>query len=85
MVNLELYKIFVTVAKFQNITKASEKLNISQPVVSTHIKNLENILGVNLFNRTNKGLELTKIRNGFIPKYKRCNYSFRKYTFKLYY
>lgn len=38
MVNLELYKIYVTVAKEQNITRASEKLNISQPAVTKHIK-----------------------------------------------
>lgn len=61
MVNLELYKIFVKVAQEENITRASELLNISQPVVTTHIKNLENILGVKLFNRTNKGLMLTEI------------------------
>ena len=47
MVNLELYKIYVTVAKEQNITRASEKLNISQPAVTKHIKNLENILETN--------------------------------------
>lgn len=44
MINLELYKIFVIVAQELNITKASEKLNISQPAVTKHIKNLENIL-----------------------------------------
>ena len=44
MVNLELYKIFVVVANELNITKASEKLNISQPAVTKHIKNLENIM-----------------------------------------
>ena len=41
MINLELYKIFVIVAKEKNITRASEKLNISQPAVTKHIKNLE--------------------------------------------
>lgn len=62
MVNLELYKIYVTVAKEQNITRASEKLNISQPAVTKHIKNLENILQVTLFKRNNKGLTLTEMR-----------------------
>lgn len=59
MINLELYKIFVVVAKEQNITKASEILNISQPAVTKHIKNLENQLNMKLFMRTNKGLVLT--------------------------
>ena len=59
MINLELYKIFVFVAKEENITKASEKLNISQPAVTKHIKNLEEQLGVNLFKRNKYGMELT--------------------------
>lgn len=60
MINLELYKIFVFVAKEENITKASEKLNISQPAVTKHIKNLEEQLGVSLFKRNKYGMELTK-------------------------
>lgn len=59
MVNLELYKIFVLVAKEGNITRASELMNISQPAVTKHIKNLENELNVILFNRNN-GMKLTK-------------------------
>ena len=61
MVNLELYKIFVIVANELNVTKASEKLNISQPAVTKHIKNLENIIGITLFKRSNKGLMLTEV------------------------
>lgn len=60
MINLELYKIFVFVAKEGNITKASEKLNISQPAVTKHIKNLEEQLGSTLFKRNKYGMELTK-------------------------
>lgn len=59
MINLELYKIFIFVAKEENITKASEKLNISQPAVTKHIKNLEEQLGVTLFKRNKYGMELT--------------------------
>ena len=60
MINLELYKIFVFVAKEENITKASEKLNISQPAVTKHIKNLEEQLGVSFFKRNKYGMELTE-------------------------
>lgn len=60
MVNLELYKIFVTVAKEENITKASEKLNLTQPAVTKHMKNLESILETKLFIRNNHGIKLTK-------------------------
>lgn len=61
MINIELYRIFYTVAIAQNITKASEMLNISQPAVTKHIKNLEDALGVILFIRTRKGVVLTPI------------------------
>lgn len=60
MINLELYRIFYTVAECKNITKASQKLNISQPAVTKHIKNLEDILGEVLFIRTKKGVVLNE-------------------------
>ncbi len=59
MANLELYKIFCEVAKEGKLTKASEKLNISQPAITKHIHNLENELNTTLFIR-NKGMILTK-------------------------
>ena len=60
MINLELYKIFVIVGNELNITKASEKLNISQPAITKHIKNLEKILGITLFKRNSRGLTFTE-------------------------
>lgn len=60
MVNLELYKVFYTVAKCGSLTKAAEELYISQPAVSQAIKQLETQLGGQLFNRTHKGMELTE-------------------------
>ena len=59
MIDFELYRIFVAVAKEENITKASEKLNISQPAVTKQIKNLEKQLALKLFDRKSKGLSLT--------------------------
>ena len=58
--NLELYKIFISVANNKNITRASEELNISQPAISKSIKNLEEYLGGKLFTRTRRGVILTK-------------------------
>lgn len=60
MINLELYRIFYVVAKEKNITKASKILNISQPAVTKHIKNLEYELGEELFIRTKKGVILNE-------------------------
>ena len=59
MVNLELYKVFYTVAKCGSLTKAAEELYITQPAVSQAIKQLENQLGMSLFNRMHKGVELS--------------------------
>lgn len=59
MVNLELYRVFYTVAKCGSLTKAAEELYISQPAVSQSIKQLENQLGTVLFNRTHRGMELS--------------------------
>ena len=59
-INLDLYKIFYTVAKNKNITKASKELLISQPAISKSIKNLEQQLGGNLFVRTKRGVKLTE-------------------------
>lgn len=60
MVNLELYRVFYTVAKCGSLTKAAEELYISQPAVSQAIKQLENQLGGQLFVRTHKGMELSE-------------------------
>lgn len=60
MVNLELYKVFYTVAKCGSLTKAAEELYISQPAVSQAIKQLESQLGGKLFNRTHRGMQLSE-------------------------
>ena len=58
-IDLELYRVFFTVAKHKHMTKASEELHISQPAISQSIKKLEDQLGGTLFLRSNKGMELT--------------------------
>jgi DNA-binding transcriptional LysR family regulator len=57
--NLELYRTFYTVAQTGSITKAAELLFITQPSVSYAIKQLEDQLGLPLFIRKPKGVELT--------------------------
>lgn len=59
-INLEVYRIFYTVAKSQSFTLAAEKLCISQPAVSQAIKGLETSLKSKLFIRTPKGVKLTR-------------------------
>ena len=59
-IDLELYRVFYTVAKNKHMTKASRELHISQPAISQSIKKLEEQLGGTLFLRSNKGMELTE-------------------------
>lgn len=59
MANTNLFKIFIEVANQGSITKASEKLYISQPAITKAIKQLESDLGGILFERKNRGVELT--------------------------
>jgi len=58
-VNLELYRIFCEVAKAGNVTKAAEKLFVSQSAVSQAIKQLEDKLEGKLFDRNARGVQLT--------------------------
>lgn len=54
------FLIFKEVAETKNITLASKRLHMSQPSISIQIQNLENEYGVKFFERTNKGVTLTK-------------------------
>ncbi len=52
-------KTFITVAREGSLTRASSSLYLSQPAVSAHIKTMEDTLGLALFERTPRGMQLT--------------------------
>lgn len=56
---LNALKYFYYVANFSSVTEASKKLYVTQSAVSKQIKNLEQQLGFELFERINKRLILT--------------------------
>ena len=58
--NFNLYKVFCVVAETESFSKASNILYLTESTISSHITKLENILGVKLFYRENKGTNLTK-------------------------
>ncbi|KIL41016.1 LysR family transcriptional regulator [Gordoniibacillus kamchatkensis] len=60
MANLELYRAFYWTAREQSLSRAAERLFITQPSVSHAIKQLENELAVTLFHRGAKGVRLTE-------------------------
>ncbi len=53
-------KVFVAVCELNSITKAAEKLYITQPAVSCAIKELEDYYGIKLFDRISKRVYLTE-------------------------
>lgn len=58
---MELYQLrgFVAVAELSHLTRAAERLHVSQPALSAQIKALEEDLGLELFERSSSGMSLT--------------------------
>lgn len=53
------YQTFLAVSETLSFTAAAQKLGLTQPAVSTHIRSLEEELGVTLINRDKRALNLT--------------------------
>lgn len=56
----QAFEVFVKVVEERNFSKAAKQLHMSQPAVSQYIRSLENELGVQLLERTNKYVRLNK-------------------------
>jgi DNA-binding transcriptional LysR family regulator len=56
---LQQLKYVVEIARCGSITKATSQLFISQPSLSNAIMELENEIGITIFNRTNKGIKVS--------------------------
>jgi DNA-binding transcriptional LysR family regulator len=52
-------RAFVTVADEGNLTRAAERLHLTQPAVTLQLKSLQKNLGIQLFTRTASGMVLT--------------------------
>lgn len=64
-------EVFLSVAKHLNYTRAGEEVNLSQPSVSVRIRQLENELGVKLFEQLGKKVALTEAGRLLIPHARR--------------
>ncbi len=58
--DLHQLRTFVAVAQERHLTRAADRLHISQPTASAHIRSLEESLQVTLFARRSSGVELTR-------------------------
>lgn len=64
--NIEYLRYFVKLAELQHYTKAARQLCIAQPSLSHAIKQLENQLGVPLFEKNGRNTMLTQFGEEFL-------------------
>lgn len=66
--NLKQYKAFLAVARYKSFSEAAEKTQISQPTLSRLVKQLEDEMEVELFDRYHRPLQLTSVGDFFYKK-----------------
>lgn len=65
--NLEMLDEFCLIAQFGNLSEAAKELHITQPVLSRHLKALEDEVGVALLDRSTTPMKLTGAGEAFLP------------------
>ena len=73
-IDLRLLRAAVVVAAELHITRASERLGITQPALTKQLKELEDRLGIVLFDRDTQNVSLTDAGRAFIPEAERSLY-----------
>ncbi|QRM35759.1 LysR family transcriptional regulator [Microvirga sp. VF16] len=69
--DLRQIRAFITVAQLGSFTRAAGLLNLSQPALTVQIRNLEDALGVRLFDRNTRTISLTRMGRELIPALQR--------------
>lgn len=64
-IELRHLRYFLAVAESLHFSKAAQQLGMAQPPLSQQIRNLERMLGYPLFDRTTRGVRLTKVGQYF--------------------
>ena len=59
-------RTFITLAQIKNFTKTAQQLFVAQSTVTNRIRDLENELGVSLFIRNHKQVDLTPSGQKFL-------------------
>jgi DNA-binding transcriptional LysR family regulator len=70
-VSLRQVRAFLTVARVRSFTQAASILNVTQPALTMQIRRLEETLGVKLFDRDTRTVELTRVARDLLPLFER--------------
>lgn len=65
--NFRHLEAFVGIARTGSVTRAAEELHLTQPSVSQQIRELEEELGLPLFDRLARGITLTEVGSALLP------------------
>lgn len=65
--DIQWLKTFVSTAQHENFRRAAEQLFLAQPTVTMHIKRLEEILAISLFERRGRNVYLSNAGRRFLP------------------
>ena len=63
---LQQVRYILEISRYSSISKAAQELYLTQPYLSSMLKELENELHITIFNRTRKGVKLTEEGKNFI-------------------
>ena len=66
-ISLRQVKFFVALAEAGNFSRAAERLAVSQPALSSAIRQVESLVGLRLFDRTTHRVVLTAAGRSFLP------------------
>jgi len=69
--NLRQFQAFATVARLGSFTRAAKHLHLSQPALTVQIRQLEDAMGVRLFDRSTRMVKLTPIGREIVPTLER--------------
>ncbi len=65
--NPDYLMVFSTVAELGSVSRAAERLNLSQPAISASLKSLQELVGEPLYERHPRGITLTSAGMTLLP------------------
>jgi LysR family transcriptional regulator, carnitine catabolism transcriptional activator len=69
--NLRQFQAFVTVARLGSFTRAAKHLHLSQPALTVQVRQLEDAMGVRLFDRSTRMVKPTPMGRELVPTFER--------------